>query len=64
MKVDGMYLHVVTCKVMFAGGISYVFLTWVASHVILLVFYLISDVKISHFHGEGALFYDGFIGNN
>ena len=64
MKVDGMYLHVVPCKVIFAGVISYILLTWVASHVILLVFYLVTDVKISHFHGEGALFYDGFIGND
>ena len=64
MKVDGMYLHVVTCKLMFAGVISYVFLTLVASPVILLVFYLVTYIKISHFHGEGVLFYDGFIGNN
>ena len=56
-------MHVVPCKVMFAGVISYVFLTWVPSHVILLVFYLVTDVNILHFHGEGALFYDASIGN-
>ena len=45
-----------TYKVMFAGAIAQVFLNWGPYHVILFVFHLVADVKISHFCGAGALF--------
>ena len=63
LQVDGAYLHVVTCMVIFSGLFTQVFLIQVPYHVIFLVFNLVADVKISHLRGSGALFFDGAIGN-
>jgi hypothetical protein len=53
----------VAAFMMFRGVVTQVFLSEMPSHIKFSIFHLIADVEISHFHGAGALFLDGSIGN-
>jgi hypothetical protein len=49
--------------VVFRGVIAEVFLSRMPSDSELFILHLVADIEISHFHGSGALFFDGTIGD-